>query len=108
MQKCCVLSAKVFCHESKKVVLCASYCYFCVYSKAVNKIYEEFVLTEGDFDERVFLCDDADIELGTPIKGQPPEIRRETRRDASEQFSMVSNMGHHFCGFDLRQHIILC
>ncbi|KAM3922755.1 retinoblastoma-like protein 1 isoform 1-T1 [Leptodactylus fuscus] len=37
-------------------------------NKAVNKEYEEYVLTVGDFDERVFLGDDADEEIGTPRK----------------------------------------
>lgn len=37
-------------------------------SKAVNREYEEFVLTVGDFDERVFLGAGADEEIGTPRK----------------------------------------
>uniref|UniRef100_H2YMF2 Uncharacterized protein n=1 Tax=Ciona savignyi TaxID=51511 RepID=H2YMF2_CIOSA len=41
-------------------------------SKAIGKLYEEYVITEGDFDERVFLHDDVDNELGTPIKCPPP------------------------------------
>ena len=66
-----------------------------VFSKAINKIYEEFVLTEGDFDERVFLDDDVDIELGTPIKGQPPETRNAMlRNDVAEHLASVS-----FCSF---------
>lgn len=41
------------------------------YSKAVNREYEEFVLTVGDFDERVFLDAHADEEIGTPRKKVP-------------------------------------
>ncbi|XP_063816256.1 retinoblastoma-like protein 1 isoform X2 [Pseudophryne corroboree] len=37
-------------------------------NKALNKEYEEYVLTVGDFDERVFLGDDAEEEIGTPRK----------------------------------------
>uniref|UniRef100_A0A7M4F8D2 RB transcriptional corepressor like 1 n=1 Tax=Crocodylus porosus TaxID=8502 RepID=A0A7M4F8D2_CROPO len=37
-------------------------------SKALNKEYEEYVLTVGDFDERVFLGADAEEEIGTVQK----------------------------------------
>uniref|UniRef100_A0AAQ5XT80 Retinoblastoma-like 1 (p107) n=1 Tax=Amphiprion ocellaris TaxID=80972 RepID=A0AAQ5XT80_AMPOC len=37
-------------------------------NKAMNREYEEYVLTVGDFDERVFLGADADEEIGTPRK----------------------------------------
>ncbi|XP_020846458.1 retinoblastoma-like protein 1 isoform X1 [Phascolarctos cinereus] len=50
-------------------------------SKAVNKEYEEYVLTVGDFDERVFLGADAEEEIGSPQKfiGDTPAGKLITR-----------------------------
>jgi len=37
--------------------------------KTLENLYHEFVLTRGDFDERVFLNNKADERIGTPVKG---------------------------------------
>ncbi|TRZ01222.1 hypothetical protein DNTS_006048 [Danionella cerebrum] len=61
-------------------------------NKSVNREYEEYVLTVGDFDERVFLGADADEEIGTP--------RKCTTEPASGQLSarmqVENNLQQHF------------
>ena len=42
--------------------------------KSVNKDYDRFVLNCGDFDERVFLCETADQELGTELNGASDDL----------------------------------
>ena len=37
-------------------------------SKSINKLYDEHILSDGGFDERVFLRSDANSEIGTPQK----------------------------------------
>merc|ERR1711860_66150 len=39
---------------------------FDVNVKTLNNLYEEYVLNVGDFDERIFLGEDAHEEIGTP------------------------------------------
>uniref|UniRef100_A0A8D3DHD3 Retinoblastoma-like protein 1 n=1 Tax=Scophthalmus maximus TaxID=52904 RepID=A0A8D3DHD3_SCOMX len=55
-------------------------------NKAINREYEEYVLTVGDFDERVFLGADADEEIGTPRKTVPePSAGLATTRHQLQQ-----------------------
>ena len=42
--------------------------------KNVNRDYDRFVLNCGDFDERVFLCETADRELGTDVSETQDEL----------------------------------
>ena len=37
-------------------------------SKSIRKDYESYVLSIGEYDERVFLGEDANEEIGTPTK----------------------------------------
>ena len=39
--------------------------FFSPSSKAINKAYEEYVLSVGNLDERIFLGEDAEEEIGT-------------------------------------------
>ncbi|NXK87093.1 RBL1 protein, partial [Formicarius rufipectus] len=57
--------AKLFDRKILKGECLLDLCNFTENSKTLNKEYEEYVLTVGDFDERVFLGADAEEEIGT-------------------------------------------
>ncbi|XP_067100005.1 LOW QUALITY PROTEIN: retinoblastoma-like protein 1 [Osmerus mordax] len=63
-------------------------------NKSVNREYEEYVLTVGDFDERVFLGTDADEEIGTPRKTGPTPSPAHRQLSARKQ--VESNLQQHF------------
>ncbi|NXO29451.1 RBL1 protein, partial [Cisticola juncidis] len=57
--------AKLFDRKILKGDCLLDLCNFTENSKTLNKEYEEYVLTVGDFDERVFLGAEAEEEIGT-------------------------------------------
>ncbi|XP_061421579.1 retinoblastoma-like protein 1 isoform X1 [Lethenteron reissneri] len=64
--------------------------------KAINREYEEYVLTVGDFDERVFLGEDADEELGTPQKGTVMPGTPGAGHELAEKMKIKRNLQQHF------------
>lgn len=72
---------------------CPGYCHNvlpCHCRKAVNNAYEEYVLSVGDFDERIFLDDDADEEIGTPAKS-----REDVTGELTERMQQRTSLQQH-------------
>ena len=53
--------------------------------KAINNAYEEYVLSVGDFDERIFLGEDAEEEIGTPGGQRVANLSDEMQRRSLKQ-----------------------
>ncbi|XP_059160736.1 retinoblastoma-like protein 2 isoform X2 [Physella acuta] len=56
--------------------------------KIINNLYEEYVLSVGDFDERIFLGEDANEEIGTPGGQNTTEL--------AEQMQVKRSLKQHF------------
>lgn len=61
-------------------------------SKAVNKAYEEYVLSVGNLDERIFLGDDADEEIGTLRR----YLNTSSGMESAERVQMKYSLQEHF------------
>ena len=68
-----------------------TWCLRFIFSKSINTQYEAYVLQGGDFDERVFLGADADIEIGTPAKST--SAMGTELRDRMEDVNMRQHLG---------------
>ncbi|XP_038662651.1 retinoblastoma-like protein 2 [Scyliorhinus canicula] len=60
--------------------------------KAINKAYDEYVLTVGNIDERIFLGDDADEEIGTPNRF----LSNMSNAETAERMQVEHNLQQHF------------
>ncbi|KAF8781812.1 Retinoblastoma-like protein 1 like protein [Argiope bruennichi] len=69
-------------------------------SKAINKEYEEHVLNVGDFDERIFLGENASEEIGTPAKGYHPGMSEFAERMKEVRGNLQQYMQEPYVGFD--------
>ena len=64
----------------------------------MNNAYEEYVLSVGDFDERIFLDDDAEEEIGTPAKSRE-DVTGELKERMQQRTSLqqhVDQVSVHF------------
>ena len=60
-------------------------------SKAINNAYETYVLGVGDFDERIFLEEDANAEIGTPAKSSTSD-----QGTLTERITVKKDLRHSF------------
>ena len=57
--------------------------------KSISKKYDTYVLNFGDFDERIFLCQDAQEELGTPVTESLSQQLNQMRQHIEQKKSLA-------------------
>lgn len=81
--------------------MCLSFSSYC--SKAINKAYEEYVLSVGNLDERIFLGDDADEEIGTLTRC----LNATSGGETAERVQVKHNLQQHFDRVSMTWSVIL-
>lgn len=77
------------CHDLEELLGFFDPAHFDFNCKSISKKYDTYVLNFGDFDERVFLCDDAQDEIGTPSTDSLSQQLTQMRAHLEQKKSLV-------------------